>query len=117
MSGLPSYFEAQLLPDPLVAKRKQLEAVALALAARKAEMKGTKSSRVSAVTETPESLLTPRSRYSNALSRRMTNLIGVLMRLSVEALDAIRADFHLVPGRALDVMQFVDCVGRHVPFR
>ena len=46
------------------------------------------------------------------LDARMQAQIGVLMRLSIEAIDGIRQEFMQAPGHALDVMGFVDTVGR-----
>jgi hypothetical protein len=53
-----------------------------------------------------------RLRYSDMLDARMQAQIGVLMRLSIEAIDGIRQEFMQAPGHALDVMGFVDTVGR-----
>jgi hypothetical protein len=57
-------------------------------------------------------LLSFRFRYSDMLDARMQAQIGVLMRLSIEAIDGIRQEFMQAPGHALDVMGFVDTVGR-----
>lgn len=46
------------------------------------------------------------------LDARIQAQIGVLMRLSIEAIDGIRQEFMQAPGHALDVMDFVDTVGR-----
>jgi hypothetical protein len=51
-------------------------------------------------------------RYSKKLDKRMERLLGILMRLTTDALNAIREDFNSAPGRALDVIQFIEVIKR-----